>query len=229
MDPRPAMNRRPSMQELPRIRRTTGSTRASIGRDDDEWAFSPLPQNAAAPREAQVDDHYAYDAKSKRWRRRTAKVSPMNLVEEISVSRMNERRRRCSDAAATYWRKVIRGVDQAENPMMRRARQEETFPRGTWRFNPRGACFSAWSVTMIPFLCYVALVTPFEIAFISSDATLFYINLVVDIYFLVDLLVNFNLAFYDRERDRWVLGLWPIAVQYVKGWFFLDLISCFPF
>ena len=57
---------------------------------------------------------------------------------------------------------------------------------------------------MIPFLCYVALVTPFEIAFISSDATLFYINLVVDIYFLVDLLVNFNLAFYDRERDRWV-------------------------
>ena len=226
MDPRPAMNRRPSMQELPRIRRTTGSTRASIGRDDDEWAFSPLPQNAAAPREAQPHaDHYAYDAKSKRWRRRTAKVSPMNLVEEISVSRMNERRRRCSDAAATYWRKVIRGVDQAENPMMRRARQEETFPRGTWRFNPRGACFSAWSVTMIPFLCYVALVTPFEIAFISSDATLFYINLVVDIYFLVDLLVNFNLAFYDRERDRWVLHLWPIAVQYIKGWFFLDLIS----
>ena len=43
------------------------------------------------------------------------------------MSRMNERRRRCSDAAATYWRKVIRGVDQAENPMMRRARQEETF------------------------------------------------------------------------------------------------------
>ena len=70
--PRPAMNRRPSMQELPRIRRTTGSTRASIGRDDDEWAFSPLPQNAAAPREAQPhSDHYAYDAKSKRWRRRT--------------------------------------------------------------------------------------------------------------------------------------------------------------
>jgi hypothetical protein len=58
---------------------------------------------------------------------------------------------------------------------------------------------------------------------------LFYINLVVDIYFLVDLLVNFNLAFYDRERDRWVLNLWPIAVQYIKGWFFLDLISCFPF
>ena len=68
-----------------------------------------------------------------------------------------------------------------------------------------------------------------EIAFIDSDVTLFYINLVVDIYFLVDLLVNFNLAFYDRERDRWVLNLWPIAVEYIKGWFFLDLISCFPF
>ena len=46
---------------------------------------------------------------------------------------------------------------------------------------------------MIPFLCYVALVTPFEIAFISS-ATLFYINLIVDIYFWW-ILVNFNLAF----------------------------------
>ena len=217
--PRPAMNRRPSMQELPRIRRTTGSTRASIGRDDDEWAFSPLPQNASAPREAQPHaDHYAYDAKSKRWRRRSAKVSPMNLVEEISVSKMNERRRYCYETAVNYWRKVIIGVNQAENPMMRRARQEETFPRGTWRFNPRGACFSAWSITMMPFLCYVALVTPFEIAFIDSDVTLFYINLVVDIYFLVDLLVNFNLAFYDRERDRWVLNLWPIAVEYIKGW-----------
>ena len=60
----------------------------------------------------------------------------MNLVEEISVSRMNERRRYCSDAAANYWRKVIRGVDQAENPMMRRARQEESRSAGHVALQP---------------------------------------------------------------------------------------------
>ena len=57
------------------------------------------------------------------------------------MSRMNERRRRCSDAAAIWWRKVIRGVDQAENPMMRRARLGGDVSARYVALNPRGACF----------------------------------------------------------------------------------------
>ena len=234
MEPPPVVKRQASMQELlrERLQHTQhrsmlaqgGSTRASIGRDDDEWAFSSLPQNALQQEES---DHY-YDAKHKKWRR-SSKVSPSLLVQDFTPRRLNEKQRWCFDTIVQSYKRLIRGVDQAENPMVKRARTEERFPRRTWRFNPRGVCLSAWSVSMIPPLCYVALVTPFEIAFVRTNITLFYVNLMVDIYFVVDLLVNFNLAFYDRERDRWVLKLYPIAIQYVRGWFFLDLVSCFPF
>ena len=71
----------------------------------------------------------------------------MNLVEEISVSRMNERRY-CYETAVNYWRKVIIGVNQAENPMMRRARQEAFREvRGALTSE---ALLQRGSVTMIP-------------------------------------------------------------------------------
>ena len=58
---------------------------------------------------------------------------------------------------------------------MMRARQEETF-RGARGLQPARRVLQRVVGHDDPFLCYVALVTPFEIAFISSDATLFYIN-----------------------------------------------------
>ena len=54
------------------------------------------------------------------------------------------------------------------------------------------------------------------------------INLVVDIAFLVDILITFNLATYDEDMvvidDRW-----RIAEDYLKSWFIIDLISIIPF
>eukprot|EP00984_Skeletonema_dohrnii_P033941 scaffold32222_cov161-Skeletonema_dohrnii-CCMP3373.AAC.2 len=46
--------------------------------------------------------------------------------------------------------------------------------------------------------------------------------------FGLDVIVNFNLAYYD-ERDKIVLARLPIAVNYLKRMFWVDLIGVFPF
>ena len=76
--------------------------------------------------------------------------------------------------------------------------------------------------------------TPFEIAFVQNDcsatnAAIFWLNLFVDAYFWLDLLVNFNTAFYDHERSKWVVAHDRVAMRYIQGWFVLDLVSCLPF
>ena len=55
-----------------------------------------------------------------------------------------------------------------------------------------------------------------------------YINYTVDILFLIDIFVNFNLATYDEDfvviEDRAKL-----AKNYLGGWFTIDVMSIIPF
>ena len=43
------------------------------------------------------------------------------------------------------------------------------FPEDTWLVNPNGRFFKWWSGAMIPAILYAAVVSPFEIAFISGS------------------------------------------------------------
>ena len=90
--------------------------------------------------------------------------------------------------------RFVRGVERShlQPAMIRRAKNEETFPRDSYMINPSSTAFNTWSVTMMPFLAYVAIVTPFEIAFVERGCTLVVPNAIVDIYFWMDLFFNFN-------------------------------------
>ncbi|KAH8083416.1 voltage-gated potassium channel [Aureococcus anophagefferens] len=90
--------------------------------------------------------------------------------------------------------------------MVRRAKQEITFPKHSWMTNPNSFFFNGWSVSMVPFLAYVAVVTPFEIAFVHRGCSLLAPNLIVDLYFWADVLLNFNTAFFDHERAKWIVS-----------------------
>ena len=46
--------------------------------------------------------------------------------------------------------------------------------------------------------------------------------------FVIDILVTFNLAFQD-ESDILIFDRWKIAKNYLKFWFWVDLIGVFPF
>ena len=56
---------------------------------------------------------------------------------------------------------------------------------------------------------------------------IFYLEVVIDVMFMTDILMNFNTGFYEKgilfmRRDQ-------IAKTYLKQWFWVDLISSLPF
>lgn len=91
-----------------------------------------------------------------------------------------------------------------------------------------GKFFLVWAGMMLPCMAYASLVTPFETAFVTQDCALLLPNLIVDAYFTLDMLVNFNIAHFDWQRARWVTSRRLIAVRYLRGWFTIDLLSCIP-
>ena len=54
-----------------------------------------------------------------------------------------------------------------------------------------------------------------------------YLDLIVDVYFLLDILRNFRQAYYDKN-GRLVAQPFVLAKDYLKSWFVLDLAASFP-
>ena len=97
---------------------------------------------------------------------------------------------------------------------------------------PIGRKRLVWDVYLSLLLLVVSITTPWNIAFFDDpmiDNIAF--DLLVDASFLTDLIINFNTAFYKytNERSQLVTSRSQIAKNYIKGWFWIDLISCLPF
>ena len=73
------------------------------------------------------------------------------------------------------------------------------------------------------------IITPFRICFIEiqDDKIYSYMDLIFDAFFSLDILINFISSYYD-EKNQLVFTLKDIVLNYLKTYFFLDLISCFP-
>jgi potassium voltage-gated channel Eag-related subfamily H protein 7 len=88
-----------------------------------------------------------------------------------------------------------------------------------------------WDLVIMLLLIYTALFTPYEVAFLDLSMAdgLFWVSFCVDLLFLKDIILHFFLAFDDAHDSTLVISLHDIGLHYLKGWFFLDLISIFPF
>jgi len=73
------------------------------------------------------------------------------------------------------------------------------------------------------------IITPFRICFIEiqDDKIYSYMDLFFDAFFGLDILINFISSYYD-EKNQLVFTLKDIVLNYLKTYFFLDFISCFP-
>ena len=73
------------------------------------------------------------------------------------------------------------------------------------------------------------IITPFRICFIEiqDDKIYSYMDLFFDVFFGLDSLINFISSYYD-EKNQLIFTLKDIVLNYLKTYFFLDLISCFP-
>eukprot|EP01052_Picozoa_sp_SAG31_P017884 SAG31_NODE_1243_length_9148_cov_8.476738_4_plen_668_part_00 len=94
--------------------------------------------------------------------------------------------------------------------------------------NPEGFVANCWNFLQILLLVYVAFSVPISIGFDTSYEEGSFgwgFELFVDIYFIVDILLNFRTQ-YELANGVVVTDSRSIAINYVKGWFFLDILSC---
>ena len=64
---------------------------------------------------------------------------------------------------------------------------------------------------------------------IKTTDAYFWADVVMDSWFLVDIVWRFNTAYEDGMSEMLVLDREKIAKNYLKVWFWIDLASSFPF
>lgn len=97
--------------------------------------------------------------------------------------------------------------------------------------NPEGRFFTIWDKVIIAFLLYTIIIMPFYVAFLyeteSDNSTWMYIDLMADLVFCSDIIINLHLP-YDDSKGRRVTDRSSIFFRYLKGWFVVDVISALP-
>uniref|UniRef100_A0AAZ3PS02 Voltage-gated inwardly rectifying potassium channel KCNH2 n=1 Tax=Oncorhynchus tshawytscha TaxID=74940 RepID=A0AAZ3PS02_ONCTS len=100
---------------------------------------------------------------------------------------------------------------------------------------------AVWDWVILLLVIYTAIFTPYTAAFLLSDqegaamqtcgyscSPLNVVDLIVDIMFIVDIIINFRTT-YVNNNDEVVSQSQRIAVHYFKGWFLIDMVAAIPF
>jgi len=85
-----------------------------------------------------------------------------------------------------------------------------------------------WDFVGMSFIIYQAVVVPYKLCFDSTQkGFLAAFEIIQDVFFLLDILVNFNTGYV--HDGILVLNRKEISWNYMKNWFFIDLLSSFPY
>ena len=127
---------------------------------------------------------------------------------------------------ATEHRHIIYGDEKAKVTSLR-AELEEVYP---CMIKPDRWPRELWNFAQVFLLIYVAILVPFRIGF-DIDVVLFtaewWWELFVNLYFIADLVLNFYTGYYDTD-DMLEMRKGKVAQNYLKFWFWIDCVSCFP-
>ena len=79
------------------------------------------------------------------------------------------------------------------------------------------------------FLTFTGIFTPFSVCIIDDHDQEFVdfsfrLEIIFDIIFGIDLFINFFSAYYDKNNYL-VTNLDKIAINYLSGWFWIDLFA----
>ncbi|XP_011267428.1 potassium voltage-gated channel subfamily H member 8 [Camponotus floridanus] len=91
-----------------------------------------------------------------------------------------------------------------------------------------GGFKSCWDWLILIATFYVAIIVPYNASFINIDRPTMVSDVVVEALFIIDILLNFRTTYVSRKGEV-VSNSRSIAVNYVKGWFFVDLVAALPF
>ncbi|KAM9333278.1 voltage-gated inwardly rectifying potassium channel KCNH2 [Pholidichthys leucotaenia] len=100
---------------------------------------------------------------------------------------------------------------------------------------------AVWDWLILLLVIYTAILTPYSAAFLLNEheeasmhsciytcSALNVVDLIVDIMFIIDILINFRTT-YVNSNDEVVSHPVRIAVHYFKGWFLIDMVAAIPF
>ncbi|XP_064648680.1 potassium voltage-gated channel subfamily H member 6-like isoform X3 [Lineus longissimus] len=110
---------------------------------------------------------------------------------------------------------------------------------------------AVWDWLILILVIYTAIFTPYAAAFLLNEEDpkmeqthdpdtkiedhysrygepLTIIDLIVDVMFIIDILINFRTT-YVNKNDEVVSHPGKIAVHYFKGWFLIDVVAAIPF
>ncbi|XP_047226108.1 potassium voltage-gated channel subfamily H member 7-like [Girardinichthys multiradiatus] len=100
---------------------------------------------------------------------------------------------------------------------------------------------AVWDWLILLLVIYTAILTPYSAAFLLNDqeeqrrrecgyscSPLNVVDLIVDIMFIIDILINFRTT-YVNHNEEVVSHPAKIAIHYFKGWFLIDMVAAIPF
>jgi hypothetical protein len=94
--------------------------------------------------------------------------------------------------------------------------------------DPNSMLKTAWNVLMLILVVFQSVVVPVRIAFEDETPLNWLVaDYIQDVFFLVDVLINFNTALIN-DKGELVTARKTIARVYLKGWFWIDFLSVVP-
>jgi len=99
--------------------------------------------------------------------------------------------------------------------------------------NPRTSKWMPyWDFISFTALLFTAVATPIEVCFVNDgEVGWFIINLLVNMFFIVDMIMNFFMAYQmaPNKGGVWVTDRHTIVRHYLSTWFMLDLLTVIDF
>ncbi|XP_015113234.1 potassium voltage-gated channel subfamily H member 8 isoform X1 [Diachasma alloeum] len=91
-----------------------------------------------------------------------------------------------------------------------------------------GGFKSCWDWLILIATFYVAVIVPYNASFVNVGRPFMISDVIVEVLFIFDIVLNFRTTYVSRKGKLIINGK-KIAVNYLKGWFLIDLVAALPF
>lgn len=100
-----------------------------------------------------------------------------------------------------------------------------------WIISPMNTKYRYWEAFMVLLVAYSLWMYPFEAAFLNSSPNkrLYIADSTVDLFFAIDIVMTFFVAYIDSRTQLLVRDRRKIAIRYLSTWFLMDVASTVPF
>ena len=86
-----------------------------------------------------------------------------------------------------------------------------------------------WDIYITTLLIFICTVTPLHIAFNIRTRGWCIAYFIFDSFFMIDIFVIFFTSLPETDERDEITDRKEIAINYLSGWFFVDIMAIFPF